>query len=395
MKQIDLKDQYFGTEIEMTGISRYDAAVAIGRMFGTEPYHIRSYDSWCVKDSDGKTWKFSRDSSIDCERLANGTVIDADGDYSTEMVSPKLEYSEMGKLQEVVRCVKNAGAFVNSSCGMHVHVDASNHTPRSLKNALTIMYCKEDILFKALNVQTRREDEYDFALTRPVVGAGCHNVINALYLGAKKTLNGLARVLGREEPYELEKPVFAYRRAFYRKETGLLADSETSSHTSLHSNVYALYFGLLEEAEEAPVIEFLEKRGFSCGVMLSYYLLLALARRGRYESVYRLLLNDSDHGWCNMLREGATTCFEAWGKDQKWNTSLCHPWASAPVPVILEEIAGIHLSPEGGCDFAPHIPKEVDYFHASVRVRGKMYTVTKQDGEIHAAIDGIEQSKEM
>ena len=95
----------------MTGISRYDAAVAIGRMFGTEPYHIRSYDSWCVKDSDGKTWKFSRDSSIDCERLANGTVIDADGDYSTEMVSPKLEYSEMGKLQEVVRCVKNAGAF--------------------------------------------------------------------------------------------------------------------------------------------------------------------------------------------------------------------------------------------------------------------------------------------
>lgn len=128
-----LKNQYFGTEIEMTGISRYKAAAAVGRMFGTEPYHIRSYDSWCVKDSDGKTWKFSRDSSIDCERLANGTVIDADGDYSTEMVSPKLEYSEMGKLQEVVRCVKNAGAFVNSSCGMHVHVDASNHTPRSLK----------------------------------------------------------------------------------------------------------------------------------------------------------------------------------------------------------------------------------------------------------------------
>lgn len=65
-----LKDQYFGTEIEMTGISRYNAAAAVGRMFGTEPYHIRSYDSWCVKDSDGKTWKFSRDSSIDCERLA-------------------------------------------------------------------------------------------------------------------------------------------------------------------------------------------------------------------------------------------------------------------------------------------------------------------------------------
>ena len=50
MKQIDLKDQYFGTEIEMTGISRYNAAAAVGRMFGTEPYSISSYRSWCVKD---------------------------------------------------------------------------------------------------------------------------------------------------------------------------------------------------------------------------------------------------------------------------------------------------------------------------------------------------------
>lgn len=76
------------------------------------------------------------------------------------MVSPKLEYSEMGKLQEVVRCLRHHGAFVNSSCGQHVHVDASKHTPRSLKNAMTIMYSKEDILFKALRVQTSRERNY-------------------------------------------------------------------------------------------------------------------------------------------------------------------------------------------------------------------------------------------
>lgn len=85
---------------------------------------------------------------------------EANDDYATEMVSPKLEYLEMGKLQEVVRCLRDNGAFVNSSCGQHVHVDAANHTPRSLKNAMTIMYSKEDILFKALRVQTSREDNY-------------------------------------------------------------------------------------------------------------------------------------------------------------------------------------------------------------------------------------------
>ena len=157
---IDLRDQYFGTEIEMTGITRQRAAQVVAEMFGTDYYHRISYDSWCVRDQQGKEWKFSSDGSIITERKVRGLKTCADGEFATEMVSPKLEYSEMGKLQEVVRCLRHHGAFVNSSCGQHVHVDASKHTPRSLKNAMTIMYSKEDILFKALRVQTSRERNY-------------------------------------------------------------------------------------------------------------------------------------------------------------------------------------------------------------------------------------------
>lgn len=157
---IDLKDQYFGTEIEMTGITRQHAAEVVAEMFGTSCFHRSSYDSWCVRDQQGKEWKFSRDVSITPQVRRRGRRMEADDDYRTEMVSPKLEYSEMGKLQEVVRCLRHNGAFVNKSCGQHVHVDAANHTPRSLKNAMTIMYSKEDILFKALKVQTSRESDY-------------------------------------------------------------------------------------------------------------------------------------------------------------------------------------------------------------------------------------------
>ena len=120
----------------MTGISREKAAAAVGRMFGTEPYSIQSYSSWCVKDPDGKVWKFSYDSSIRCQRQHHGRCLDADSDYATEMVSPKLEYSEMGKLQEVVRCVKNAGAFVNSSCGMHVRRTSEQKGKRPVCNRM-------------------------------------------------------------------------------------------------------------------------------------------------------------------------------------------------------------------------------------------------------------------
>lgn len=92
-----------------------------------------------------------------------------DDTYKVEMNSPKLEYREMGKLQEVVRALRHAGAVVNQSCGMHVHVDASKHTPQSLKNALSIMYSKEDILFKALNVNESRVQRWCRKVREPML----------------------------------------------------------------------------------------------------------------------------------------------------------------------------------------------------------------------------------
>lgn len=157
---MDLKEQFYGTEIEMTGITRMNAAEAVAEMFGTDIEHKDSYDSWAVTDQQGKVWKFMRDVSIAPQRRSERGLVPASDQFRTEMVSPKLTYEEMGKLQEVVRCLRRNGARVNPSCGMHVHVDAANHTARSLKNALTIMYSKEDILFKALKVQTGREEQY-------------------------------------------------------------------------------------------------------------------------------------------------------------------------------------------------------------------------------------------
>ena len=42
MPSIDLKDQYFGCEIEMTGLTRQQAAEAVASLFGTNAVHSRS-----------------------------------------------------------------------------------------------------------------------------------------------------------------------------------------------------------------------------------------------------------------------------------------------------------------------------------------------------------------
>lgn len=57
-------------------------------------------------------------------------------------------------------CVSSraGGARVNDSCGLHVHVDASSHTPQTLRNIVNIMASKEDLLYKTLQVQVNREE---------------------------------------------------------------------------------------------------------------------------------------------------------------------------------------------------------------------------------------------
>ena len=122
MSEIGIKDQCFGVEVEMTGITRRQAAEALAAYFGTEPQYLGTYyDTWGVTDPEGKVWKLMSDSSIRAERkTADGYETVGRGEYQVEMVTPKLTYAELPKLQECVRRVRKAGAKANTSCGIHV-----------------------------------------------------------------------------------------------------------------------------------------------------------------------------------------------------------------------------------------------------------------------------------
>lgn len=180
-------------------------------------------------------------------------------------------------------------------------------------------------------------DDYDFDLPQPVVGNGSHNVINALYVGMKQCVGEIRSILRMKRPSEeeeLEALKQAFVRNFYVPERGLFVDSPTSAHSSLHANVFAAFYGLAPEGNR--IADFIMEKGLCCGVFVSYFVLFALLRMGREEAAYELIINQTEHSWYNMLKEGATTAYEAWGKEQKWNTSLCHAWASAPIPVLME-----------------------------------------------------------
>ena len=184
-------------------------------------------------------------------------------------------------------------------------------------------------------------DNYDFELAQPVVANGCHNVINAHYYGAMKCMNEILQISGKNTEYDLAKFKNAFMQEFYNKETGLFTDSKVSDHSSQHSNTLPLFHEMLTYEEAEPLLNKIEERGFCCGVFFSYFVLKALTKYGRYEQAYRLIISEGERTWMNMVHEGATSCFEAWGKEQKWNTSLCHPWASTPVIMLVEDFAGV------------------------------------------------------
>ena len=171
MSEIGIKDQRFGVEVEFTGITREQAAKRLGEYFGTTPlYKGGTYGKWEVTDADGKVWSFVSDASIYTERKIGKVYERVRSDnYEVEMVTPVLTYPEMGKLQDCVRQMRHAGGKVNDTCGIHVHVDASNHNRQSLKNLIGIMYSKEDILFKALQVKERRVEAYCKKVREPML----------------------------------------------------------------------------------------------------------------------------------------------------------------------------------------------------------------------------------
>lgn len=153
-----LKNQLFGVEVEMTGITREKAARLVAEVLGTTPSHPESncYHTRTIADQAARKWKIMRDSSI--TPIRNDDTSEPLDEYRVEFVTPPLNYSDIELLQNIIRKLRENGAKAHSSCGIHIHVDGANHTAVSLRRLVNFMTARQDLIYEALQIGDRESN---------------------------------------------------------------------------------------------------------------------------------------------------------------------------------------------------------------------------------------------
>ena len=219
-------------------------------------------------------------------------------------------------------------------------------------------------------------DDYDYEFAKHRENA----VLNAFYYAALCAAADLCHEVGLDaRPYEAkaERVKGSFIERLLDSKTGLFLDAPGSSHSSLHANALPLAFGLAPAEVVPNIIALIREKRLSCGVYIAPFVIEACYEAGESDLAYDLITSHDKHSWHEMLAHGATTCMEAWGPDQKWNTSWCHPWSSSPVYLISERVMGLRPGAHGWdtIRFEPHLPRSVEHADITVPIPGGSVSV--------------------
>jgi len=180
-----------------------------------------------------------------------------------------------------------------------------------------------------------------------------NSVINAFYYHDLLLMYQMAKLLNKNDDailYETKaKQVYhSFQKIFRDEKSGLIKDGDSTDHSSLHANMFALEFGLVEKTDKEKVIEFIKSRKMACSVYGAQFLLEALFDNNEDAYAIDLLSSTKQRSWYNMIRTGSTITMEAWDKLYKPNLDLNHAWGTAPANIIVRKLFGIEpLSPGG------------------------------------------------
>jgi hypothetical protein len=134
----------------------------------------------------------------------------------------------------------------------------------------------------------------------------------------------------------------AFNKLLLDKKKGYYNDGVDTGHSSLHSNMFALAFGLVPQKYVKTVTDFIRSRGMACSVYGSQHLLNAVYEAEDAAYGLKLLTAKGDRGWYHAVYDvGTTISLEAWDNKYKPNQDWNHAWGAAPANIIPMKLMGI------------------------------------------------------
>jgi len=179
-----------------------------------------------------------------------------------------------------------------------------------------------------------------------------NTVVNSFFYQNMKMMAELAEVLGKSDDQAhfslmAAKVKQAINTTLFDKEKGIYIDGEGATHSSLHSNMMPLAFGLVPPEYQKTVVEFIKSRGMACSVYGSQFLLEGLYEAGAGDYALELMTATHDRSWWNMIAAGSTVALEAWDIKYKPNLDWNHAWGAAPANIIPRYLWGIQPKTPG------------------------------------------------
>ncbi|HEY8926567.1 MAG TPA: family 78 glycoside hydrolase catalytic domain, partial [Polyangia bacterium] len=191
------------------------------------------------------------------------------------------------------------------------------------------------------------ETERDGYVLTPV-----NTVVNSFWCYVLGLMADLANALGNTADATRYRNLAATATAalnakLFNASTSLYVDGQTSTHSSLHANLFPLAFHLVPAERQAKVTSFVTSRGMACSVYGAQYLLEALFAVGQPDAAISLLTATNDRSWMNMLTVGSTITLEAWDAKYKSNLDWNHAWGAAPANIVPRYVLGVRPASPG------------------------------------------------
>jgi hypothetical protein len=263
-----ISGEHFGFELEMV-LDRYVLATEMfealegGQIDLVSEGESEKRKINIVSSKTGQIWGIDVDNTI-----CNGEFDDLN--LASELVTPKLHYSQVGELEAAIDAIGKTEAFLNEACAIHVHTDASNMITNAKgfdnpnNRIMANTYLLQDVLYDTLEVKSSRMA--DKIKTYTVEGMlGAEDV-----LGAENVWHNASTIVTPSKAHAVNLDTF------YDREVGKKTIEFRMFNASLDSKVARAYIDLAiaikVASEENAKIPPVKQLGMSHKESLNYLL---------------------------------------------------------------------------------------------------------------------------